>query len=161
MGTGVPMGWGGGGEGTQTLTHPALPADTMDFSGLSLIKLKKQEMETQVAALPTPFLSRSAPPCSCAVPSPWGEAQPAELLYGAAGAGPGAGEDAGGGACAARGAAEAALPAGWGCGDTGRGGAQPAQRHPPQRDQEAALGPEAHCGPKAGPPGAQPVGGGG
>lgn len=27
---------------------PAVPTDTMDFSGMSLIKLKKEEMETQV-----------------------------------------------------------------------------------------------------------------
>lgn len=39
---------GGGGTGTHTLTCP-LVTDTMDFSGLSLIKLKKQEMETQVS----------------------------------------------------------------------------------------------------------------
>ena len=65
MGTGVPVGRGGGGEGTQTLTHPALPADTMDFSGLSLIKLKKQEMETQVAALPPPL-----PVLFCTPPAP-------------------------------------------------------------------------------------------
>lgn len=39
----------GGGAGAQTLT-PSLATDTMDFSGLSLIKLKKQEMETQVGA---------------------------------------------------------------------------------------------------------------
>ena len=65
MGTGVPVGRGGGGEGTQTLTHPALPADTMDFSGLSLIKLKKQEMETQVAALPPPL-----PVLFCTTPAP-------------------------------------------------------------------------------------------
>ena len=31
-----------------------LITDTMDFSGLSLIKLKKQEMETQVSALLPP-----------------------------------------------------------------------------------------------------------
>lgn len=40
------------GAGAQTLTpapRPALTTDTMDFSGLSLIKLKKQEMETQVS----------------------------------------------------------------------------------------------------------------
>lgn len=37
----------GGGVGAQTLI-PSLATDTMDFSGLSLIKLKKQEMETQV-----------------------------------------------------------------------------------------------------------------
>lgn len=29
--------------------RPSLTTDTMDFSGLSLIKLKKQEMETQVS----------------------------------------------------------------------------------------------------------------
>lgn len=28
--------------------NPAFPTDTMDFSGMSLIKLKKEEMETQV-----------------------------------------------------------------------------------------------------------------
>lgn len=42
----------GVGEGAQRLTtpHPTprRATDTMDFSGLSLIKLKKQEMETQV-----------------------------------------------------------------------------------------------------------------
>ncbi|KAJ8779275.1 hypothetical protein J1605_012737 [Eschrichtius robustus] len=48
--------WGPGaaaglGAGAQTLTHSPLAADTMDFSGLSLIKLKKQEMETQVRVL--------------------------------------------------------------------------------------------------------------
>lgn len=37
--------WGAG----QALSPP-LATDTMDFSGLSLIKLKKQEMETQVGA---------------------------------------------------------------------------------------------------------------
>lgn len=43
--------WGGG----QVHRHsplpprPSLTTDTMDFSGLSLIKLKKQEMETQVS----------------------------------------------------------------------------------------------------------------
>lgn len=51
--------WGPGaaaglGAGAQTLTHSPLAADTMDFSGLSLIKLKKQEMETQVGALGCP-----------------------------------------------------------------------------------------------------------
>lgn len=40
---------------THLYTHPlyfplSLRPDTMDFSGLSLIKLKKQEMETQVSA---------------------------------------------------------------------------------------------------------------
>ena len=44
MGTGV-------GVGAQTLIQPPLATDTMDFSGLSLIKLKKQEMETQVRVL--------------------------------------------------------------------------------------------------------------
>ncbi|XP_036679764.1 huntingtin-interacting protein 1-related protein isoform X3 [Balaenoptera musculus] len=48
--------WGPGaaaglGAGAQMLTHSSLAADTMDFSGLSLIKLKKQEMETQVRVL--------------------------------------------------------------------------------------------------------------
>lgn len=42
--------WVGVGVGTDTHPLPALAADTMDFSGLSLIKLKKQEMETQVRA---------------------------------------------------------------------------------------------------------------
>lgn len=62
-----PRGGGGEREGMQTLTHPALPSDTMDFSGLSLIKLKKQEMETQVAALPPlSLLPASLPsPPSC------------------------------------------------------------------------------------------------
>lgn len=31
-----------------TQQGPAFPTDTMDFSGMSLIKLKKEEMETQV-----------------------------------------------------------------------------------------------------------------
>ncbi|KAH0502294.1 Huntingtin-interacting protein 1-related protein [Microtus ochrogaster] len=35
----------------QQMVTTVLPADTMDFSGLSLIKLKKQEMETQVRVL--------------------------------------------------------------------------------------------------------------
>lgn len=39
----------GGGVDSHTLTL-SLATDTMDFSGLSLIKLKKQEMETQVGA---------------------------------------------------------------------------------------------------------------
>lgn len=43
----------GGWAGTQTLT-PSLVTDTMDFSGMSLIKLKKQEMETQVGACANP-----------------------------------------------------------------------------------------------------------
>lgn len=76
MGAGVLVGWGGDGEGTQTLTHPALPSDTMDFSGLSLIKLKKQEMETQVAALPP--LPPSRPP-SAPAPSPLPGAGPSLL----------------------------------------------------------------------------------
>lgn len=42
--------------------HPLSPLDTMDFSGLSLIKLKKQEMETQVSSfmpqLPGPLLGQ-------------------------------------------------------------------------------------------------------
>lgn len=42
-----PLVEAGGGAGAQTLI-PSLATDTMDFSGLSLIKLKKQEMETQV-----------------------------------------------------------------------------------------------------------------
>lgn len=35
-------------EGSLTPDFFPLTTDTMDFSGLSLIKLKKQEMETQV-----------------------------------------------------------------------------------------------------------------
>lgn len=46
---------------SQLLTSPPPPptTDTMDFSGLSLIKLKKQEMETQVRPSPlTPTAAR-------------------------------------------------------------------------------------------------------
>lgn len=71
-----PRGGGGERESTQTLTHPALPSDTMDFSGLSLIKLKKQEMETQVAALPPlSFLPARLP----SPPSPLPGARPGLL----------------------------------------------------------------------------------
>ncbi|OWK14062.1 hypothetical protein Celaphus_00000368, partial [Cervus elaphus hippelaphus] len=50
--------------------------DTMDFSGLSLIKLKKQEMETQVAALPPlSFLPARLP----SPPSPLPGARPGLL----------------------------------------------------------------------------------
>lgn len=38
-------------EGSLTADFFPLTTDTMDFSGLSLIKLKKQEMETQVCTL--------------------------------------------------------------------------------------------------------------
>lgn len=74
----------------------------------------------------------------------------------AAGPRPGAGEDAGGRARAAGDAAEATLHAGWGRGDARCGGARPTKRCRPQRGlQEAASGPEAQCGPPAGPPGAR------
>lgn len=155
-GWGPGSGVGGVGAGAQALTL-SLVTDTMDFSGMSLIKLKKQEMETQVGACANPTAT-PLPRCSGglrACPSPG-----AELPEGSAewclpaGSGPGAGEDAGGGACAAGRASEATLRAGCGGGDARRGGAWPARHCPPQWDlQEAAPGPEAQCGPQAGPPG--------
>lgn len=62
-GQGPGSGWGGG---LGTDTYPSLATDTMDFSGMSLIKLKKQEMETQVGAHADPTATGSpgawAPP---------------------------------------------------------------------------------------------------
>lgn len=128
----------------------------MDFSGLSLIKLKKQEMETQVGACGWPPclpLLLEGPALGGRQGGPHGRA---ERARGAAGSCPGAGEDAGGGAYAAGGAAEAALRAGWRRGDTERGGAQPTQCCPPWWDlQEATPSPEAQCGSPAGPAGAE------
>lgn len=76
-------------------TYPSLATDTMDFSGLSLIKLKKQEMETQAGAHAHPQLARVCPrPRAGGLPGegPW------DLLSAmwAAGPSPRAGEDAGG-----------------------------------------------------------------
>lgn len=69
MGTGV-------GVSAQTLIQPPLATDTMDFSGLSLIKLKKQEMETQVGPAPSH-------PHTC--PSPVAELREGDLLSACAG----------------------------------------------------------------------------
>lgn len=43
-----------GGGRARSASSFLLITDTMDFSGLSLIKLKKQEMETQVSTLMPP-----------------------------------------------------------------------------------------------------------
>jgi hypothetical protein len=48
------------GVDTQTLNLFSLATETMDFSGLSLIKLKKQEMETQVGDPGCPQLPDSS-----------------------------------------------------------------------------------------------------
>lgn len=101
-------------------------------------------------ATPLPGCSGSLHAC----PSPGLSCHGSAEWCSPAGAGPGAGEDAGGGACAAGRASEATLRAGRGGGGARRGGARPAQPCPPRRElPEAAAGPEAQCGPQAGPAG--------
>jgi len=136
-------------------TPPPFPADTMDFSGMSLIKLKKEEMETQVR--PWGWVRAAVPIRTCAGGSlllprgaghgdsggdrtPGRGAQDGSV---GAGEGAGAGETSGGRAGAPGRAEEAALCPGRGLrrggGRRGEAGAGSQARHP----QEAPPGTEA------------------
>lgn len=120
----------------------------MDFSGMSLIKLKKEEMETQVKPhriIKVGRAVRSRSPTAAYPPSPWAPRVPSC----GAGEGAGAGEVPGGRTGSPGWAEEAALRLGRAL-RGGRGGGGPASTSPQERHpQEAGPRPETWPCPRA------------